>query len=141
MPADAIDRLLELSLFDNPVSLGCLRTRSAGLQCRLFALVPPIRSRHIRTRMSPGKAACPFYEAARDAADEGRMATTMTMKRRSPSIRDDSPRTHRAIRERPQTPTTWRPRPWTFLQRVINGAPLEDADRKAIDDLLVRCRL
>jgi len=61
MPAEAIARLIELRLFDEPVPLGLFAYEEApGLQCRLFALVPrslleaAAHGRCIVTTQTPG---------------------------------------------------------------------------------------
>ncbi|MBC8087452.1 MAG: hypothetical protein H7Z40_09300, partial [Phycisphaerae bacterium] len=70
MAAEAIDRLLELSLFDSPVSLGLFAYEEApGLQCRLFALVPRDAFEAQSHEDEPWKRSVPSYEAARDAAE------------------------------------------------------------------------
>jgi hypothetical protein len=138
MPAEAIDRLLELSLFDHPVSLGLFAYEEApGLQCRLFALVPRNALEAEAHVEEPWKQSVPSYEAARDAADDGadgddddddeeEVAPFETILL-GHIVRFEKDRKH---------PDDLAAEAVDILQRVINGAPLEDADRKAIDDLL-----
>lgn len=138
MPAEAIDRLLELSLFDNPVSLGLFAYEEApGLQCRLFALVPRSSLEAEAHADEPWKSSVPSYEAARDADDgpdadgddddEEDDAPPFETILLGHIVRFDKDRKH---------PNDLAAEAVDILQRVINGAPLEDADRKAIDDLL-----
>ncbi|MEP6765265.1 MAG: hypothetical protein ABJB66_13185 [Gemmatimonadaceae bacterium] len=138
MPAEAIERLLELRLFESPVSLGLFAYEEApGLQCRLFALVPRNAIEAQAHEDEPWKESVPSYEAARDAAieegddddnddddDEAAPFETILLGNIVRFARD---RKH---------PTDLAAEAVDILQRVINGAPLEDADRKAIDDLL-----
>jgi hypothetical protein len=142
MPAEAIERLLELRLFETPVPLGLFAYEEApGLQCRLFALVPR-NSLEAQTHADePWKESVPSYEAARDAAigddsddddddddddDEEEVAPFETILL-GHIVRFERDRKH---------PSDLAAEAVDILQRVINGAPLEDADRKAIDDLL-----
>ncbi|MEP6778754.1 MAG: hypothetical protein ABJC26_02615 [Gemmatimonadaceae bacterium] len=138
MPAEAIERLLELRLFESPVSLGLFAYEEApGLQCRLFALVPRNAIEAQAHANEPWKESVPSYEAARDAAnddddddedddddDEAAPFETILL---GNIVRFERDRKH---------PTDLAAEAVDILQRVINGAPLEDADRKAIDDLL-----
>jgi hypothetical protein len=138
MPAEAIDRLLELSLFDSPVSLGLFAYEEApGLQCRLFALVPRDSLEAHSHDDEPWKRSVPSYEAARDAAEEeSDLEVDDEDEEEVPPfetillghiVRFEKDRKH---------PDDLAAEAVDILQRVINGAPLEDADRKAIDDLL-----
>ncbi|MEO7998769.1 MAG: hypothetical protein ABI852_15070, partial [Gemmatimonadaceae bacterium] len=70
MPAEAIQRLLDLRLFDTPVSLGLFAyEESPGLQCRLFALVPRGTLETDAHAAEPWKESVPSYEDARDSAE------------------------------------------------------------------------
>lgn len=139
MSAEAIDRLLELKLFETPVPLGLFAYEEApGLQCRLFALVPRNSLEADSHANEPWKESVPSYEAARDAAEAGddeddddddepdEMAPFETILL-GHIVRFERDRKH---------PDDLAAEAVDILQRVINGAPLEDADRKAIDDLL-----
>lgn len=140
MAAEAIERLMELRLFETPVPLGLFAYEEApGLQCRLFALVPRNALEAQAHADEPWKASVPSYEAARDAAEEGgddagedddedadEVAPFETILL-GHIVRFDRDRKH---------PNDLAAEAVDILQRVINGAPLEDADRKAIDDLL-----
>ncbi|MGV3710795.1 MAG: hypothetical protein ACO1Q7_18375 [Gemmatimonas sp.] len=138
MPSEAIDRLLDLKLFETPVSLGLFAYEEApGLQCRLFALVPRGSLESEAHTTEPWKESVPSYEAARDAAvdddddieddeDEDDVAPYETILL-GHIVRFERDRKH---------PNDLAAEAVDILQRIINGAPLEDADRKAIDDLL-----
>jgi hypothetical protein len=139
MPAEAIERLLELKLFETPVSLGLFAYEEApGLQCRLFALVPRNSLESEAHAAEPWKESVPSYEAARDAAESdddedgeddiemGEIAPFETILL-GHIVRFERDRKH---------PDDLAAEAVDVLQRIINGAPLEDADRKAIDDLL-----
>ncbi len=138
MPAESIERLLELRLFETPVSLGLFAYEEApGLQCRLFALVPRSALDATAHADEPWKQSVPSYEAARDARDddddddddddeEGGIASFEKILLGN-IVRFERDRKH---------PADLAAEAVDILQRVIYGAPLEDADRKAIDDLL-----
>ncbi|MCO4099440.1 MAG: hypothetical protein HEQ38_08580 [Gemmatimonas sp.] len=138
MPAEAIARLVELHLFDEPVSLGLFAYEEApGLQCRLFALVPRSLLQADVHNAEPWKGSVPSYEAGLDAdndddddeededdEDEAPFETILL----GHIVRFDKDRRH---------PESLAEEAVDILQRIIHGAEsLEDADRKAIDDLL-----
>lgn len=143
MPPEAIARLLELQLFEAPVRLGLFAfEEEPGLQCRLFALVPREALEAGAHDAEPWKASVPSYEASRDADDD------------DDALDDDDddsdddedemmPFEHillghivRFAKDR-RHPDDLAAEAIDVLQRIIHGAePLEDADRKAIDDLL-----
>ena len=138
MPAEAIQRLLDLKLFETPVSLGLFAYEEApGLQCRLFALVPRGALESEAHSAEPWKESVPSYEAARDAAledddddegdDEEDEAAPFETILLGHIVRFERDRKH---------PSDHAAEAVDILQRIISGAPLEDADRKAIDDLL-----
>jgi hypothetical protein len=63
MPGEAIDRLLALGLFTEPVPLGLFAyEEEPGLQCRLFALVPSGLLSAASHADEPWKASVPSYE-------------------------------------------------------------------------------
>ncbi|WP_434479654.1 hypothetical protein [Gemmatimonas sp.] len=138
MPAEAIARLVELHLFDEPVSLGLFAYEEApGLQCRLFALVPRSLLQADVHNAEPWKESVPSYEAGLDAdndddddeededdEDEAPFETILL----GHIVRFDKDRRY---------PESLAEEAVDILQRIIHGAEsLEDADRKAIDDLL-----
>jgi hypothetical protein len=142
MPAEAIARLLDLHLFDTPVPLGLFAyEESPGLQCRLFALVPRTLLEANAHNAEPWKASVPSYEASleqddddeddeddsdeEDGDDEVAPFETILL---GHIVRFAKDRRH---------PDDLASEAVDILQRIINGAePLQDADRKAIDDLL-----
>jgi len=140
MPAEAIARLVELRLFDEPVPLGLFAYEEApGLQCRLFALVPRSLLEADVHNAEPWKESVPSYEAALGANDDdddddedddedGDDETPFETILLGHIVRFDKDRRH---------PDDLAAEAVDILQRIIHGAEsLEDADRKAIDDLL-----
>lgn len=71
MPREAIDRLMELELFSDPVPLALLAVEEdPGLQCRLFALVPAERLTEGEDDDEPWKASVPSFEDSLDYGDD-----------------------------------------------------------------------
>ena len=138
MPAEAIQRLLDLKLFETPVSLGLFAyEESPGLQCRLFALVPRGALESEAHAAEPWKESVPSYEAARDAALEADDDVEVDDDEDEPAPFETILLGHIVRFERDRKhPGDLAAEAVDILQRIINGAPLEDADRKAIDDLL-----
>ena len=141
MPPEAIERLVDLKLFEEPVPLGLFAYEEApGLQCRLFALVPRASLEADAYSSEPWKASVPSYEAMRDADDE---MDDDTDDDDDEDGDDESPfetillgHIVRFAKDR-KYPDNLAEEAVDILQRIIHGAePLEDADRKAIDDLL-----
>lgn len=141
MPPEAIERLVDLKLFEEPVALGLFAYEEApGLQCRLFALVPRTSLEADAHSSEPWKASVPSYEAMRDAEEE--MEDDMDDDDDEDGD-DDSPfetillgHIVRFAKDR-KYPDNLAEEAVDILTRIIHGAePLEDADRKAIDDLL-----
>lgn len=141
MPPEAIERLVDLKLFEEPVALGLFAYEEApGLQCRLFALVPRASLEADAHSSEPWKASVPSYEAMRDAEDE--MDDDMDDDDDEDGD-DESPfetillgHIVRFAKDR-KYPDNLAEEAVDILTRIIHGAePLEDADRKAIDDLL-----
>ncbi|WP_396223387.1 hypothetical protein [Gemmatimonas sp.] len=144
MPAEAIARLVELRLFDAPVPLGLFAYEEApGLQCRLFALVPRSLLEADVHNAEPWKESVPSYEASLGAGagnhdeddddedddeDEEGEETPFETILLGHIVRFAKDRRH---------PNDLAAEAVDILQRIIHGAEsLEDADRKAIDDLL-----
>ncbi|MCZ8203840.1 hypothetical protein [Gemmatimonas sp.] len=142
MPAEAIARLVELRLFDEPVPLGLFAYEEApGLQCRLFALVPRSLLEADVHNAEPWKESVPSYEASlgggagdddeddeEDDEDEEGEETPFETILLGHIVRFARDRRH---------PDDLAAEAVDILQRIIHGAEsLEDADRKAIDDLL-----
>ncbi|MCA0375408.1 MAG: hypothetical protein LCH84_07050 [Gemmatimonadetes bacterium] len=141
MPAEAIARLIELHLFDTPVPLGLFAFEEApGLQCRLFALVPRALLEAEAHADEPWKASVPSYESSlaggededeedddeEDDEDEEEVPFETILL--GHIVRFEKDRKH---------PDDLAAEAVDILQRIIHGAEsLQDADRKAIDDLL-----
>lgn len=141
MPAEAIARLVELHLFDDPVRLGLFAyEEDPGLQCRLFALVPRTSLEADAHEAEPWKASVPSYEAP-DTDDDDEDDDDLTGEGEDDEeavpfetillghiVRFEKDRRHREDLAAEAV---------DVLQRIIHGAEsLQDADRKAIDDLL-----
>ncbi|HEY0931387.1 MAG TPA: hypothetical protein VGE27_15810 [Gemmatimonas sp.] len=138
MPVEAIQRLIDLRLFDEAVPLGLFAYEEApGLQCRLFALVPRTLLEAGAHAAEPWKASVPSYESTlnsddrddedddEDDDDEESPFETILL---GHIVRFDKDRKH---------PDDLAEEAVDILQRIIHGAQsLEDADKKAIDDLL-----
>ena len=139
MPAEAIARLLQLRLFEEPVPLGLFAfEESPGVQCRLYALVPRAALEAGEHAAEPWKASVPSYEAARgagraqgdDEGDEGEEGgpppfETVLL---GHIVRFAGDRRHGENLAAEAV---------DILQRILHGADsLQDADTKAIDDLL-----
>jgi hypothetical protein len=142
MPPEAIARLVDLHLFEGPVPLGLFAYEEApGLQCRLFALVPRAALEADAHAAEPWKASVPSYEAMRDADDD--MDDDMDDDDDEEGDDDESPyetillgHIVRFDKDR-KYPDNLAEEAVDILSRIIHGAePLQDADQKAIDDLL-----
>jgi hypothetical protein len=140
MPDEAIQQLLQLDLFTEPVPLGLFAYEEApGLQCRLFALVAADKIEDAASADEPWKKSVPSYEESShnddepDGADlldaldeeEGRQRTERILL--GHIVRFDSDRKHSddLVAEAAD-----------ILQKIIVGGPLDEADTKAVDDLL-----
>jgi hypothetical protein len=145
MPPEAIERLLDLNLFEEPVPLGLFAyEEDPGLQCRLFALVPRSSLEGEAHSDEPWKESVPSFEASsmdddddelddvdddddddEDGDEESVPFETILL---GHIVRFDRDRRH---------PDDLAAEAVDILQRIIHGnESLEDADRKAIDDLL-----
>ncbi len=141
MPPEAIARLVELHLFDDPVRLGLFAfEEDPGLQCRLFALVPRSSIEANAHDAEPWKASVPSFEAPDDdddsADEDDDLSSEGDEEEAVPFetillghiVRFEKDRRH---------PEDLAAEAVDVLQRIIHGAEsLQDADRKAIDDLL-----
>lgn len=139
MPDEAIQHLLRLDLFADPVKLGLFAyEEEPGLQCRLFALVPPEKLKDSDSADEPWKASVPSYEqsyASDDDSDErdffadddsgeaARLETVLL----GHIVRFESDRKFNDDLAAEAV---------DILQKIIVGGPLDEADTKAIDDLL-----
>jgi hypothetical protein len=127
MPAEAIERLLALGLFAEPVPLGLFAyEEEPGLQCRLFALVPSGLLSEAAHADEPWKASVPSYEdRVADGDDEdGPSLETILL---GHIVRFAGDRKH---------PDDLAAEAVDVLHKILTGGPLADASSKAIDDLL-----
>ncbi len=140
MPDDAIQHLLRLDLFSDPVPLGLFAyEEEPGLQCRLFALVPPDKLKDSDSADEPWKESVPSYENSRSTddmdaeaelfgeADEDGERRRMETVLLGHIVRFESDRKHNDDLAAEAV---------DILQKIIVGGPLDEADTKAIDDLL-----
>lgn len=141
MPAEAIARLMDLRLFDEPVPLGLFAYEEApGLQCRLFALVPRSLLESDVHDAEPWKESVPSYESTLGNEDEDEDDDEDDDEEgdddEAPSETILLGHIVRFAKDR-RHPDDLAAEAVDILQRIIHGAEsLEDADRKAIDDLL-----
>jgi hypothetical protein len=140
MPSEAIEHLLRLDLFSDPVPLGLFAyEEEPGLQCRLFALVPNEKLKDADSEDEPWKESVPSYEQSRitddvdadaelfgDTDDDGERERRETVLL-GHIVRFDSDRKHNDDLAAEAV---------DILQKIIVGGPLDEADTKAIDDLL-----
>jgi hypothetical protein len=143
MPPEAIARLMELRLFEEPIPLGLFAYEEApGLQCRLFALVPRSLLEAEVHNAEPWKASVPSYESALET-DEDEDDDLDDDDEEDGDEEEDAPfetillgHIVRFAGDR-RHPDDLAAEAVDILQRIIHGAEsLQDADRKAIDDLL-----
>ena len=126
MPAEAIERLLALGLFSEPVPLGLFAyEEEPGLQCRLFALIPSGLLSAAAHADEPWKASVPSYEdRAAEGDDDGPSLETVLL---GHIVRFAGDRKH---------PDDLAAEAVDVLHKILTGGPLADASSKAIDDLL-----
>lgn len=145
MPPEAIARLLDLNLFEEPVPLGLFcYEEEPGLQCRLFALVPRSALEGESHGDEPWKESVPSYEAMATRPDDDDGVEDIE------DLDDDEDDEEESVpfdtillghivrfRRDRRHPDDLAAEAVDILQRIIHGnESLEDADRKAIDDLL-----
>ncbi|GLC25407.1 hypothetical protein [Roseisolibacter agri] len=129
MEPEAIERLLGLGLFQQPVPLGLFAyEEDPGLQCRLFALVPSGTFSESAHADEPWKASVPSYEdalkASDDEDDDGPQLETILL---GHIVRFAADRKH---------PDDLAAEAVDVLHKILTGGTLSDANSKAIDDLL-----
>ncbi len=127
MPAEAIERLLALGLFAEPVPLGLFAyEEEPGLQCRLFALVPSGLLSEAAHADEPWKASVPSYEerVAQGDDEDGPSLETVLL---GHIVRFAADRKH---------PDDLAQEAVDVLHKILTGGPLADANAKAVDDLL-----
>ncbi len=128
MPPEAIDRLVALKLFEEPLPIGLFAyEESPGLQCRLFALVPRDALEEAAHEHEPWKASVPSYEESDNDEDNGPAHPYETILL-GHIVRFAKDRRH---------PDDLAAEAVDILQKIIGGGDeLRDADKRAIDDLL-----
>jgi len=140
MPREAIDQLLSLKLFDEPVPLALLAVEEdPGVQGRLFALVPAARimeaQQDVESADEPWKASVPAFEDALDEDDDeddeedddeedGEKIASILL---GHIVRFTRDRRHAEDLAAEAV---------DILQKIVNGGDLKDADSRAVDDLL-----
>ena len=149
MPREAVERLLELDLFGEPVPLALLAVEEEpGLQCRLFALVPAERIADADTDDEPWRASVPSFEDSLEDDDEDEDAELAG----AGADADDDPDEDEEEEDGTVASILLghivrfdRDRKYAddltaeavdVLQKIVVGGPLLDANAKAIDDLL-----
>ena len=151
MPKEAIERLMELRLFDEPVPLALLAyEEDPGLQCRLFALVPASSVAGEGTEDEPWAASVPSFEQALAAHEEDEELDDEDEdddeldEDLDDEEEDDDEEALATIllgnivrfakdRKHPDDLTS---EAVDVLQKIVAGGSLAEADAKAIDDLL-----
>jgi len=129
MPREAVERLMELDLFAEPLPLALLAyEEEPGLQCRLFALVPATALADAETEDEPWKGSVPSFEESLEDEDDDAPGETEV----APILLGNIVR-FAGDRKHPEDLTA---EAVDILQRVVTGGPLTDANTKAIDDLL-----
>jgi len=130
-PPEAIDHLVALHLFSEPVPLALFAyEEEPGLQCRLFALVPTAKLTEAEHADEPWKASVPSYERSLaeeesgEDDEEGEPTETILL---GNIVRFDRDR---------RFGDNLAAEAVDILQKIIGGGPLSDASSKAIDDLL-----
>lgn len=127
MEPEAIDRLLGLGLFQQPVPLGLFAyEEEPGLQCRLFALVPSGTLSEAAHADEPWKASVPSYEDSvkDDGEEDGPQLETILL---GHIVRFAADRRH---------PDDLAAEAVDVLHKILTGGTLSDASSRAIDDLL-----
>lgn len=139
MPREAIEQLLALKLFDEPVPLALLAVEDEpGVQARLFALVPASRLMDLSEagEDEPWRASIPSFEDSVAAGDDddddvdgeddeedAKIASILL----GHIVRFDRDRMHADDLAAEAV---------DILQKIVTGGVLHDADSKAVDDLL-----
>jgi hypothetical protein len=128
MEPEALDKLLALDLFEQPVPLGLFAyEEEPGLQCRLFALVPSGTIAEASQADEPWKASVPSYEESlkqHDDDEDGPHLETILL---GHIVRFAADRKH---------PDDLAAEAVDVLHKILTGGALSDANAKAIDDLL-----
>lgn len=131
IPTEALDRLLELNLFSDPVPLALLAAeQSPGLQCRLCALVPAsllAEEGDGSEAAEPWKGSVPSFEQtlAEEENADGEPELVAILLGNIVRFAGDRKHPDDLAREAADV-----------LQKIVSGEPLRDADARAVDELL-----
>ena len=154
MPGEAIERLMELDLFSEPVPLALLAVEEEpGLQCRLFALVPAERLADAEADDEPWKASVPSFEESLDDDDDDDDEEADPVLRAAAGAADDGDDEEDEEEEEGAVASILLGHIVRFqhdrkfaddlaaeavdvLQKIVLGGTLEDANAKAVDALL-----
>jgi hypothetical protein len=150
MPHEAVERLMELDLFSEPVPLALLAVEEEpGLQCRLFALVPAERIADAEADDEPWRASVPSFEDAladdEEDEDEDDEDDEEGDDEEDGDEEDEDDDTAVASILLGHIVRFQQDRKFTgdltaeavdVLQKIVLGGPLLDANSKAIDDFL-----
>ncbi len=145
MPREAVERLLELDLFGEPVPLALLAVEEEpGLQCRLFALVPAERIADADADDEPWRASVPSFEDSLDEDDDDEDDAALAGGHDEDDDDEDDDAAVASIllghivrfdRDRKYADDLTA-EAVDVLQKIVVGGPLLDANAKAVDDLL-----
>ena len=157
MPREAIEHLIDLDLFSEPVPLALLAVEEEpGLQCRLFALVPAERIADGEHDAEPWRASVPSFEDALADAEEDDEDDEFTTAGGGDDGEDDDEEDDDDEDDDDEESTVAsillghivrfdRDRKFAgdltaeavdVLQKIVLGGTLKDANAKAVDDLL-----
>jgi hypothetical protein len=152
MPHEAIERLMELDLFSEPVPLALLAVEEEpGLQCRLFALVPAERIADAEAEDEPWRASVPSFEDSlgddddEDEEDDDEDEDEDDEGEGEDDYEEEDEDTAVASILLGHIVRFQRDRKFAddltaeavdVLQKIVLGGPLQDANAKAVDDFL-----
>ena len=152
MPREAIEHLIELDLFNEPVPLALLAVEEEpGLQCRLFALVPAERIADGEHDAEPWRASVPSFEDSLaeddedDEEDDGDLTAAGGLEGAADEEGEDDDESTVASILLGHIVRFDRDRKFAddltaeavdVLQKIVLGGTLQDANAKAVDDLL-----
>jgi hypothetical protein len=145
MPPEAVERLMELDLFSEPVPLALLAVEEdPGLQCRLFALVPAERIADAQHENEPWKASVPSFEDTLDDDDEEDEDGDEVLVGSDDDDEDEEDDAVASIllghivrfQQDRKFADDLTAEAVDVLQKIVLGGTLEDANAKAVDDFL-----
>jgi len=149
MPHEAVERLMELDLFSEPVPLALLAVEEEpGLQCRLFALVPAERIAEAEADDEPWRASVPSFEDSLEADDEDDDDELDDEDEADEEDGDDEEEDDDStvasillghivrFQQDRKFADDLTAEAVDVLQKIVLGGPLLDANSKAVDDFL-----